>query len=101
VIEIAGGNRHGPDIGSPVALLKTTAGIEVVTKKGWELELAAPVAVFDTVTDAVPCVATSELRIEACNCLLLTNVVARALTFQFTTEVLVKPAPFTVRLKAA
>jgi hypothetical protein len=49
-----------------------------------------------TVTVAVPADATSAAAIDAVNCELVTNVVARGLPFQFTTEPETKPVPFTV-----
>src|SRR5258708_7356193 len=54
-----------------------------------------------TVTVAVPATTTSAAEIDAVNCELLTNVVARALPFQFTTEPDTKPVPFTVSVNAA
>ena len=53
-----------------------------------------------TVTCAVPVDATSEARIWASSRELLTKVVVRGLPFQSTTEVLVKPDPFTVIVKS-
>jgi hypothetical protein len=54
-----------------------------------------------TVTEAVLAVAMSEARILAVNCELFTKVVARALPFQFTTDPVTKPVPFTVSVNPA
>ena len=56
---------------------------------------------FNTVTCAVPAVATSVAGIEAVNCVLLTKVVVRSLPSQRTTALEMKFEPFTVRVKAA
>ena len=64
-----------------------------------DAEVPPPGAGVNTVTWAVPTAAMSPAAIAACSCVLLTNVVARGLPFQFTTDVLVKPDPFTVRVK--
>jgi hypothetical protein len=56
---------------------------------------------FETVTCAVPAVAMSDAGIVASNCVLLTNVVLRALPFHLTVEPDTKFDPLTVRLKAA
>src|SRR5262249_28602859 len=53
-----------------------------------------------TDTCAEPTAATSGAVMAARSCVLLTNVVTRALPFQFTTDALVKPDPFTVRENA-
>jgi hypothetical protein len=52
-----------------------------------------------TVTDPVFGLAMSSARIVAVNCDRLTNVVARGLPFQYTSEPATKPVPFTVRVK--
>ena len=48
--------------------------------------------------DAAP---ISAAVMAACNCVALTNVVVRLVPFQFTTDPLMNPVPFTVRVKAA
>jgi hypothetical protein len=53
------------------------------------------------VTDDVPAVAISAAVIAAVNCVALANVVARVPPFHWTTEVLRKLLPFTVRVNAA
>lgn len=54
-----------------------------------------------TVTDAVPTVVRSVLRMAALICVVLTNVVTRGEPFQFTTDPGTKFVPFTVRLNPA
>ncbi len=49
-----------------------------------------------TVTAAVPTLAMSDALTCACNCVVETNVVARALPFHFTTDDELKPVPITV-----
>lgn len=65
------------------------------------LEVPPPGAGVTTVTAAVPAVAMSGAKIAAVNCTALTNVVVRALPFQFTTELFVKFVPTTVKVNAA
>jgi hypothetical protein len=54
-----------------------------------------------TVIWAVPAFATSDAKIAAVNCVALTNVVARAVPWMLTSELLRKFVPFTVRVNAA
>jgi hypothetical protein len=54
-----------------------------------------------TVIDALPVVATSPLAIDAVSCVVLTNVVARAVPFQRTTDEVTKLLPLTVSVKGA
>jgi len=83
--------------------------IEVMLGKGFDAlvvnaELAdvpPPGAGLNTVTCAVPALAISVTEMAACSCVLLTNVVVRLESFQLTTELLIKPLPFTARVKAA
>src|SRR6266567_1472271 len=56
---------------------------------------------LDTMTWAVPAVATSLALMDACSCASLTYVVDRFTPFQFTTEPLTNPLPLTVRVNAA
>src|SRR5207247_2555821 len=63
-------------------------------------EVPPPGVGENTVTDAVPAVATSLAGIAARNCVPLTNVVVRALLFHRTTDPLTKFVPFTVSVKA-
>ena len=53
---------------------------------------------LSTVTEAVLAMAMSDTRMLTVNRELLTNVVTRALPFQFTTDPETKPVPFTVRV---
>src|SRR5262245_30901710 len=69
----------------------------IVIGKNTTLDVPPPGLGLTTVTEAVPAVAMSELKMLAANCELLTNVVARALPFQFTTDPNTKPVPSTVR----
>jgi hypothetical protein len=79
--------------------VKPMAVTGVVISKRAKLDVPPPG--LDTVTSAVPALATSVARMVALNCELLTKVVARALPFQFTVEPLTNPLPFTVRAKPA
>ena len=63
-------------------------------------EVPPPGAGLNTVTWAVPELAMSVAVIAEVNCVVLTYIVVRAAPFQFTTELLMKPEPLTVRLKA-
>src|SRR5579864_5741916 len=72
----------------------------IVTPKKRASELPPPGAGFETVTRTVRVVAMSEAGIAAVNFVGLTNVVARALPFQFTTELATKPAPFKLNVNA-
>jgi len=82
---------------------------EVMLGKGFDAlivneepaDVPPPGAGLNTVTCAVPAVAMSVAEMAARSCELLTNVVVRADPFQLTTELLIKPLPFTVRVKAA
>lgn len=64
-------------------------------------DLPPPGAGLVTVIVAVPCAAMSAAVIAAVNLALLTNVVVRALPFQFTTDPAVKFPPKTLSVKAA
>src|SRR5207245_11536223 len=81
-------------------------GARAVGTGWWRVNVRAPEVPppgvgENTVTDAVPAVATSLAGIAARNCVPLTNVVVRALLFHRTTDPLTKFVPFTVRVKAA
>jgi hypothetical protein len=75
--------------------------VGLVTSKNTAFDLPPPGAGVVTVTKAVVGLATSEARITARNCELLTKVVVRALPFHLTTEPAENPVPFTVRVKPA
>src|SRR3954465_1857052 len=70
-----------------------------------ELELTAnvplPADIFETVTCAAPVAVRSVDGIAAFNCVAPMNVVVRGEPFQFTTEPLPNPLPYTVRVNAA
>src|SRR5438093_13323585 len=72
-----------------------------VIGKNSTLDVPPPGLGFTTVTEAVLAMAMSDTRMLTVNCELLTNVVARALPFQFATDPETKPVPFTVRVKPA
>src|ERR1700723_3481173 len=72
-----------------------------VIVKSSEFEVPPPGVGFTTVICAVPAAAMSAAVIAAVSCVSLTSVVERALPFQFTVEVDMKLAPFTVNVKAA
>ena len=54
-----------------------------------------------TVTGMLPAVAMSAALMAVVSCVALTNVVVRALPFQFSAELFTKFVPFTVSVKAA
>jgi hypothetical protein len=82
-------------------LPRVTDEVGVVTSRKSVLE-APPLGLgLNTVTEAVLAVPMSEERMLAVNCELLTNVVVRALPFQFTTDRDTKPVPFTVSVNPA
>ena len=70
-----------------------------VTGKSQMPELPPP-AGFCTITWAIPATAISDAAMAACSCVPLTFVVVRLVPFQYTTEPLTNPFPFTVRVKA-
>ncbi len=65
------------------------------------LEVPPPGAGLNTVTEAVPAVAMSAAVIDALNWVEETYVVVRFDPFQRTTELDLKPLPFTVNVNAA
>src|SRR5207253_3901813 len=65
------------------------------------MDVPPPGAGLNTVTEAVPGVATSVAAMAAVSCVALTNVVVRAAPFQRTSEAATKLLPVTVRVKAA
>src|SRR5579872_6482997 len=81
--------------------MKTPVTPAFTTAKVTGFEVPPPGVGLVTVTVAVPTVAISVARIDAVSFELLTNVVARALPFQLTTDVDTKPVPDTVSVKAA
>ena len=65
------------------------------------LEVPPPGEGLNTVTEALPVLATSEAVIEAVNWVALTNVVVRLEPFHRTTELEMKEEPVTVSVKSA
>jgi hypothetical protein len=80
---------------------RVTDEVGVVTSRKSVLEAPPPGLGLNTVTEAVLAVPMSEERMLAVNCELLTNLVVRALPFQFTTDLDTKPVPFTVSVNPA
>src|SRR5437773_1824537 len=87
--EVAGVGEGEPSVGTGLLTVNVSAP-----------EVPPPGVGENTVTDAVPAVATSLAGIAARNCVPLTNVVVRALLFHRTTDPLTKFVPFTVSVKA-
>jgi hypothetical protein len=79
------------------AALKETDSVGTVTSRKTSFESPPPGAGFETVITLVPTLATLEAGTVAVNLLVFTNVVARAVPFQFTTAPGTNPVPFTVR----
>jgi hypothetical protein len=81
--------------------------IDEITGKGLLIvnvnapEVPPPSAGLNTVTEAVPLLTTSPAGTDAVNWVALTNVVVSATPFQFTTELLTNPLPFTVSVNVA
>jgi hypothetical protein len=69
--------------------------------KGCAFEVPPPGAGVTTVTLATPAVARSLAAMAAVSWVAETKVVVRGLPFHWTTESVMKPVPFTVRVKAA
>lgn len=78
-----------------------TSRLALLIVNGMLEEVPPPGAGFVTVTVAVPAVAISAAAIAAVSCVELMNVVVLATPLNFTTDVDMKPAPFTVKVKAA
>ena len=71
-----------------------------VTLRFTEFDVPPPGTGFVTVICAVPIVVTSAARIDAVNCVALTNVVTLGVLLKFTTDVFTKFEPFTVNVNA-
>lgn len=84
-----------------VGLMLVSVGTGLLTAKLSALVVPPPGAGFVTVTLAEPVFAMSAAAIAACNCVAFTSVVVLAEPFQFTTDVLLKFVPFTVKVNAA
>jgi hypothetical protein len=78
-----------------------SVGARLLIVNVWALEVPPPGAGLNTVTDAVPAEAMSAAVICAVSCVLLPNVVARALPFHCTIDELMKFVPVSARVKAA
>jgi hypothetical protein len=84
-----------------VAALSAIDELGIVTSRKTVFEPPPPELGLTTVTEAVPGLATSEERTAAFSWDSLTNVVARALPFHFTTEPETNPEPLTVKMNPA
>ena len=84
--------------GAPSGVMEERAGDGFVIVKAGPFPMPEAPGVT-TAMVAVPAVAISAALIAACNWLLETKVVGRALPFHWTTEVAIKPAPSTLRVK--
>ena len=74
--------------------------VALLTVNETEFDGPPPGVGFVTMTAGVPEAATSAARIAAVSCVVLTKVVVRAAPPKLTTEVGVKPEPFTVNVNA-
>jgi hypothetical protein len=79
-----------------VGAIEVTVGAGLFTLNVTEFDVPPPGVGLITVTGGVPVLAMSVARIEAVNCVALTNVVTLATLLKFTVEVETKPDPFTV-----
>lgn len=82
--------RSSPPAGALFGEIEATEGVGfaplLLMVKGTAFEVPPPGAGLNTVTCAVPALAMSGARMEACNCVLLTNTVLRLLSFQRTSD---------------
>jgi hypothetical protein len=88
-------------IGEPLALPSETESVALVIGKKATLEVPPPGPGLNTVTDAVPAVATKDDGTAAVNCELLTKVVVSALPLKLTVLLGPNPVPFTVSVNPA
>jgi hypothetical protein len=79
--------------------VRVSVGTGLLMVTVWTDEVPPPGVALTTVTDALPAVATSEAGTVAVNEAALTNVVASAVPFQFTTEPPTKLVPVSVSVK--
>ena len=93
--------KAGPLAVALLGEIELIAGTGLLTLNVIAFDVPPPGPGFVTVTSIVPAVAMSAAEIVAVSWALLENVVARGAPFQFTTEVVMKPEPFTVSVKAA
>src|SRR5262249_17859627 len=81
--------------------VSVTEEVGTVIGKNTTLDAPPPWPGLTTVTEAVVALAMSEARIVVVNCEVETNVVARVLPLQFTTDPDTNPVPFTVSVNPA
>ena len=93
--------KPGPPAVALLGEIELIAGTGLLTVNVFAADVPPPGPGFVTVTWIVPAAAMSAAEIAAVSWALLENVVARGAPFQFTTEVVMKPEPFTVSVKAA
>jgi hypothetical protein len=86
-------------VAAEVVLTDSVGGAAIVSAS--DADVPPPGGGVVTDTCALPTAATSADGIVAASCVLLRNVVARGLPFQFTTDADVKPDPFTVSVNPA
>ena len=91
--------KPGPPAVALLGEIELIAGTGLLTVNVLGADVPPPGPGFVTVTWIVPAVAMSAAEIAAVSWVLLENVVVRAAPFQFTTEVVTKPEPFTVSVK--
>jgi len=91
----------GPPTTAELGLSKVIRGGGTVIVKVKAPEMPPPGAGFDTVTIAVPAAAMSAAVMAACNSVLETKVVVRALPFHCTVEEETKFVPATINVNAA
>jgi hypothetical protein len=92
-------NAPEPNI-ALVGAIELSVGAGLFTLNVTEFDVPPPGVGLVTVTGGVPVLAMSVARIDAVNCVALTNVVTFATLLKLTTEVETKPVPFTVRVNA-
>jgi len=91
--------KPGPPAVALLGEIELIAGTGLLTVNILGADVPPPGPGFVTVTWIVPAVAMSAAEIAAVSWVLLENVVVRGDPFQFTTEVVTKPEPFTVSVK--
>ena len=91
--------KAGPPAVALVGEIELIAGTGLLMVNVIAFDVPPPGGLFTTVTEAVPAVAMSTAVMEAVTIVLLEKVVVCADPFQFTTELVTKPEPLTVRVK--
>jgi len=92
-------NAPEPNI-ALVGAIEVIAGAGLFTLNVTEFDVPPPGVGLVTVTGGVPVLAMSVARIDAVNCVALTNVVTLATLLKLTVDVETKPDPFTVNVNA-